>query len=234
MLEPYSMENKCKKLFHEFCQDLPSLRGPDGTKTDMAVGDDPNPDTEGKMLLCCSNFHDVEIWKADTYEVKGGTKRELWDCAFVHVCECGLAEAYNKCYLLAPDEVKEKTIAMFAEYFPGEYTIDEGVNPYIIELCKRTDNDTVKEKTIAMFAEYFPGEYTIDEGVNPYIIELCKRTDNDTTFEVFRKVDIEMRQYEREVQTNPFKTKESMQMHHGKVCMTPFLGMCIEFGNKCG
>ncbi|GFU41236.1 hypothetical protein TNCV_1848211 [Trichonephila clavipes] len=129
-------------------------------------------------------------------EVKGGTKRELWDCGIVHVCECGLAEEYNKCYLLAPDEIKEKTIALYAKYFPGEYTLDEGIDPYFIELCKRTDNDTM--------------------------------------FEIFRKVDIEMRQYEREVQTNPFKTKEVMQMHHGKTCMTPFLGKCIEFGNKCG
>ncbi|GFQ97562.1 hypothetical protein TNCT_529611 [Trichonephila clavata] len=37
-------------------------------------------------------------------EVKGGAKRDLFDCATVHVCECGLAEEFNKCYLLAPDE----------------------------------------------------------------------------------------------------------------------------------
>ncbi|GFQ70589.1 hypothetical protein TNCT_265811 [Trichonephila clavata] len=129
-------------------------------------------------------------------EVKGGAKRDFFDCATVHICECGLAEEYNKCYLLAPDEVKENAIALYAEYFPGEYTLDEGMKPCILELCKNKGDDTA--------------------------------------FEIYSKIDIQMRQYEREVQNNPLKAKEKMQMHYGKVCATPLIAKCVEFGNKCG
>ncbi|GFU89962.1 hypothetical protein TNCV_2438491 [Trichonephila clavipes] len=78
--------------------------------------------------------------------VKGGSKREMYDCATVHICDCGLAEEYKKCWMLSPNELKERGLAAYAEFFPGEYKIEEGMDPYNTEVCKRKNGgDTMFE-----------------------------------------------------------------------------------------
>ncbi|GFU89967.1 hypothetical protein TNCV_2438541 [Trichonephila clavipes] len=78
-------------------------------------------------------------------KVKCGTYHELFDCATAHICDCGLADDYNKCWMLTSDEVIEKGYALFAEYFPGDYTKAHGFSPVSTELCKRGNTDTTLE-----------------------------------------------------------------------------------------
>ncbi|GFQ71676.1 hypothetical protein TNCT_148351 [Trichonephila clavata] len=71
--------------------------------------------------------------------VNGGSKREMFDCATIHICDCDLADDYEKCWKLSPTEGKERAIASFSEFFPGEYKIEEGMRPFTAEVCKRND-----------------------------------------------------------------------------------------------
>ncbi|GFV73636.1 hypothetical protein TNCV_1706281, partial [Trichonephila clavipes] len=68
-------------------------------------------------------------------EVKVGQNGALglWDCSCLRMWS---SRRYNKCFFACSDEMKEKTIALYAEYFPGEYTLDEGIDPYFKNYVK--------------------------------------------------------------------------------------------------
>ncbi|GFQ87287.1 hypothetical protein TNCT_518261 [Trichonephila clavata] len=79
-------------------------------------------------------------------EAKCGSKRDLFDCTTVHLCECGLIEEYNKCWNLSPAEAKERAQDIYAEFFPGENTLDQDLNSFKFELCSNTNVETVSKK----------------------------------------------------------------------------------------
>ncbi|GFY72586.1 hypothetical protein TNIN_415041 [Trichonephila inaurata madagascariensis] len=108
-------------------------------------------------------------------EVKCGTKREMFDCASIHVCDCGIADEYFKCFNLAPVKAKEVTQAWFDEFYPGEYNFKQGINPFNVKL-------------------------------------FCNRTIIEHLFEIYLKLDSDMRIYLREIQSDPFRSKEQLQI----------------------
>ncbi|GFQ70590.1 hypothetical protein TNCT_265821 [Trichonephila clavata] len=94
-------------------------------------------------------------------EVKCGTKRELFDCGTVHICDCGLWDEYLKCWNLAPPQVKEIFQAVFTEFFPGEYDLYQDMNPLKIRFCNKTTIENVYEFYVKM-----------DSDLRTYVVKL--------------------------------------------------------------
>ncbi|GFQ71674.1 hypothetical protein TNCT_148341 [Trichonephila clavata] len=90
--------------------------------------------------------------------------------------------------------------------------------------------DEAKEIARDLYADFFP----VEQGMRPYMIERCKRINDESMFDVYLKVEKELKKYAKEIQANPFRSKEQLQSHEVKVCAMPLMARCVEFGNQCG
>ncbi|GFW69797.1 integrase catalytic domain-containing protein [Trichonephila clavipes] len=91
----------------------------------------------------------------------------------------------------------------------------------------------VKEIARDTYTEFFSGEYNLDR-LDGFKLEFCNATDMEKMFKIYSKLHDTLWQYMEEVRINPLRSREQMQSHEAKICGSPFVGKCIEFGNKCG
>ncbi|KAF8787133.1 hypothetical protein HNY73_008761 [Argiope bruennichi] len=74
-------------------------------------------------------------------ETKAGPFKDFYACYVTHVCECGLLDQYNQCYLKAPQSIRHLGADIFRDYFPGNFTGDDGLIPFTTQMCKDKENE---------------------------------------------------------------------------------------------